>query len=58
MGRGAERLGPADIRAESIAWKVEQAKIRLGVLEPESGSLLLRWTVSVVRPRYELVARR
>ncbi len=46
------------VGAESIAWQVEQAKIRLGVLEPEFGSLLLRWAVSVVRPRYESVARR
>jgi hypothetical protein len=46
------------VGAESIAWQVEQAKIRLGVLEPEFGSLLLRWAVSSVRRRYESVARR
>ena len=46
------------IGAEPIAWQVEKAKIRLGVLEPEFGTLLLRWAVSVVRPRYESVARR
>jgi len=39
--------------AESIAWRFEQPKLALGALEPSFGSLLLRWAVSVVRPRYE-----
>ena len=39
--------------AESMARRVERRKFALGVLEPSFGSLLLRWAVGVVRPRYE-----
>jgi len=39
--------------AERLAWRTERRKLALGVLEPTFGSLLLRWAVSVVRPRYE-----
>jgi len=39
--------------AEWLARRVEQRKLALGVLEPKFGSLLLRWAISVVRPRYE-----
>ncbi len=38
--------------AESVAWRAERRKFDLGVVEPSFGSLLLRWAVSVVRPRY------
>ena len=46
--KGSRKLG-----AESVAARVERRKLALGVLEPGFGSLLLRWAVSVVRPRYE-----
>lgn len=38
---------------EPLARRVERRKHALGVMEPKLGSLLLRWAVSVVRPRYE-----
>jgi hypothetical protein len=40
------------LRLESLAWMFERRKFALGVLEPEFGSLLLRWATSVVRARY------
>lgn len=46
--KAARKLG-----AESLAWRTERRKFVLGTLEPTFGSLLLRWAVSVVRPRYE-----
>jgi hypothetical protein len=42
------------VGAESLARRVERGKVALGVLEPSFGSLLLRWAVNIVRPRYEL----
>jgi hypothetical protein len=49
----SRRLG-----AETIAARFERYKLELGVMEPAYGSLLLRWAVAVVRPRYEPAARR
>ena len=42
--------------AEPIARLAERRKFSLAVTEPVFGSLLLRWAVSVVRPRYSAVA--
>ena len=50
--KGARRVG-----IESVAARVEASKFALGVMEPEFGSLLLRWAVSVVRPRYAAALR-
>ena len=44
--------GPRRLGMEWLAWRVEQRKFRLSVFEPAFGSLLLRWALSVVRPRY------
>jgi hypothetical protein len=37
---------------ERIAKRVEKPKYALGVMEPEFGTLLFRWAVKVVAPRY------
>jgi hypothetical protein len=50
--KASRRMG-----AESLAWRLEQRKFRLGVFEPVFGSLLLRWAVSEVRSRYAAVSR-
>ena len=44
------------VGAEPLARRVERRKFSLAVTEPVFGSLLLRWAVSVVRPRYAAVA--
>jgi hypothetical protein len=44
--------GSRRLRFEWLAWRVERRKFRLSVFEPTFGSLLLRWAVSVIRPRY------
>lgn len=41
---------------ERVAARVERRKFELAVMEPVFGSLLLRWAVSIIRPRYEGVA--
>jgi hypothetical protein len=43
------------VRAESLAWRLSQPKYERAVLEPEFGSLLLRWAISVVQRRYDEV---
>ena len=47
----ARRLG-----LEPVAARLERRKLELGVTEPAYGSLLMRWAVSVVRPRYAAAA--
>lgn len=47
MMKAARKLG-----AEPIAARLESAKHGLAAHDPAFGSLLLRWAVSVVRPRY------
>ncbi|MEX2546911.1 MAG: hypothetical protein WD830_03885 [Chloroflexota bacterium] len=37
---------------ESVASRVDRHKVALGVMEPSFGSLVFRWAVSVVHPRY------
>ncbi len=49
--KSARKMG-----AERLAARVERNKVGLGVMEPVFGSLLLRWALSVVRPRYAEVA--
>ena len=44
--------------AGGVAARVEQRKLRLGMMEPVFGSLVLRWALSVVRGRYEAAAGR
>ncbi len=44
------------VGAEPIAARLERRKLALAVTEPVFGSVLLRWAVSVVKPRYAEVA--
>jgi hypothetical protein len=48
----AERVG-----AKSVASRLRKRQKSLVHFEPELGNLLLRWSVSVVQPRYESVRR-
>src|SRR5687767_2780180 len=49
--KSARKLG-----LEPIAARIERRKLALAVMEPGFGSLVLRWAISVVRPRYSAVA--
>jgi hypothetical protein len=52
VAAGLELDPDVAVGAEPIAARVERRKHRLAVFEPVFGSFVLRWAVSVVRPRY------
>lgn len=44
--------------AERLAWRFEQRKLGLVMHQPAFGSLLLRWAIGIVAPRYREPASR